>query len=78
MCNFKPISPVGPGGANGGNSINTQSSTSIPTAFSTTAQLSQLQSKVETLEARLTALEAVVRHQQVLIGVLQQRVFSNR
>ncbi len=76
MNNFKPLSPIGPKSANGGNSVTTQSTPPAPQPFSSSAQLSHLQAKVDSLEGRLTALEAVVRHQQVLIGVLQQSVYS--
>lgn len=77
MNNFKPLSPIGPNSANGGsNTVTTQSTPHAPQPFSNSAQLSHLQAKVDSLEGRLVALEAVVRHQQVLIGVLQQAVYS--
>jgi len=73
--NLKPISPIGPG-PHGGNGVSTQSSPVAPNAFSSSAQVSALQAKVDSLEGRVAALEAMVRHQSVLIGMLQQAVYS--
>jgi len=75
--NLKPISPIGPGGRNGGgNSVNTHTTVSTPTAFPNSALLAHLQARVDALEGRVVALEATTRHQQVLIGLLQQQVYS--